>query len=227
MRLLVAVSIGFYLATSVGGVALPPDQNGQFWFFNPLAWQLAFVTGVVLGLRQRQGQTVAYHSGIYFAAVVFLAGAAVWTTGHYGGAIAPGVLPEWLGSLHKSNLPMPRLLHLLALCYVVGHSPVWRWLELVPANFTLTQMGRCSLPVFMAGSLLSMAGWIVLTEVQSGQLAGALPIASWVDTAIAAIGLALMMGLARWLDRPTKPKVASQSTAPNMSGDYPMAASHA
>ena len=193
LRLLAAASLATYLLTNMGGVMLPRSSNGDSWFFNPLAWQLVFVVGLVLGLRRSIGnQLVAYRWSCYLLAAGYLIFAAVWKLGQFGGDLETAILPAWMGSLQKSNLPLTRLFHVLALAYVVCHSPVWRWLSLLPKDFVLTQMGRHSLPVFMAGSLLSMAGWIVLKETQGGPV---------IDATVAAVGLVVMAALALWIEQ--------------------------
>lgn len=189
-RLLVAASVLAYLVTNLAGLTLPSSPHFESWFFNPIAWQSLFVAGLVLGILRLNGNMIGYHPALFAAATGFIIFAAVWTMHGYR-TLGEGALPEWLGSLQKPNLPVPRLGHALALAYVTCHCRIWAWLAHKPKDFVLTRMGRHSLPVFMAGSLLSMTGWIVVSEIQGGVL---------VQTVVALTGLTVMAALALWLD---------------------------
>jgi hypothetical protein len=191
-RLLLAVSGVAYLTTNLAGLTLPSSRNYESWFFNPMAWQLLFAVGVTVGLCQREGREIRFHRGLFWAAVAYLGFSAAWMTGGLGSRIGDGALPDWLASMYKPNLPVPRLLHVLALAYVVCHCPIWAWLARIPKDFVLTRMGRHSLPVFMTGSLLSMAGWILANESNGGVL---------VETAVVIVGMAVMATLALWLEK--------------------------
>ena len=75
------------------------------------------------------------------------------------------------------------LLHVLAMGYLLVHSPLWTWMARIsPTNF-LTRLGRNSLPVFVAGSLMSMVGYITL--VQTGNHLG-------IELALTVVGIAVM-----------------------------------
>ena len=64
-----------------------------------------------------------------------------------------------------SALPPTRLLHVMALAYLLVHARVWAPLtRLANADPIVTRLGRNSLPVFVAGSLMSMIGYIVLVQ---------------------------------------------------------------
>ncbi len=198
VRLMLGVSVAAYLTTNLAGFTLPSSRNFDSWFFNPMAWQLLFAVGVALGISQRRGRGAGFSRGLYWASVLYLGVAAVWMAGGFGSRIGEGLVPEWLGSIYKPNLPLPRLMHVLALTYVVCHSPVWTWLAEVPKDFVLTRMGRHSLPVFMTGSLLSMAGWIVANESNGGVL---------VETAVVIVGMGAMATLALWLENDVRVQI--------------------
>lgn len=191
LRLLALVSGSAWLATGLFGVALPSFSDYGSWFFNPFAWQALFAGGLALGLGHMRGEHVAYRPAVYGTALAYLAFAAWWRVVGEGSDLLEETLPAWLGSLQKPDLPLPRLLHVAALAYVVGHSRLWTLAARVPRGFVLIVMGRHSLPVFMTGSLLSMAGWLVSAEVGGGKA---------VETLIAALGITLMSALALHLD---------------------------
>jgi hypothetical protein len=187
LRLALAASIALYLAANLFDLAMPSYPTDGGWFFNPFAWQLMFVIGLSLGIMRMRGQSVAYNRYVYGAAVAYLAFAGVWVVMNIGGSLSFGVVPEFLATLHKSNLPLVRVLHVLAAAYVVVYSPIWDWLKRVPASFLLTAMGRHSLPVFVVGSWASMLGYIILVHTGGGRL---------LETALTIAGLLSMWAVA-------------------------------
>ena len=180
-----------YLAAGVTGATLPNVRDFDSWYFNPLCWQSLFALGLLLGIRHRRGQAVPYHPAAFAAAAAYLAFALGWRLLRPDSDLGEGMLPYWLGSLQKPNLPLPRLLHVLALAYVVTNGRAWTWLASVPSTAILARMGRHSLPVFITGSLLSMAGWLIMTETKASLAT---------ETLIAIIGFAIMAVLALRLE---------------------------
>jgi hypothetical protein len=81
--LLLAIACGLYLWVRVTGTNLPRWTSGG-WFFNPLAWQLLFFVGCVLGYRPpgAAAPAVPRIGALVLGAVLVLAlgGAAVWLT---------------------------------------------------------------------------------------------------------------------------------------------------
>jgi hypothetical protein len=185
--LALGASAALYVATHALGLIMPSYPLDGGWYFNPFAWQLLFVIGLCAGVAKLKGRELGYHPALMVLAVAYVVFGAVWAVGTLGGVIGAGVVPEAIGTLHKSNLPLTRLMHILALAYVVCYSRMWDWLSRVPSEFALTRMGRNALPVFVASSLMSMAGLIVLMETGGGWL---------IETLLVAAGLSLMYGLA-------------------------------
>ncbi len=186
--LMLAVSAALYLAAHLLPIDMPNFPTDEGWFFNPFAWQLLFAIGIALGIVKVRGATVPWHplaGGLAAAYVIF---ALVWMQADLGGRISFDLLPMWVDTLHKSMLPPTRLAHVLALAYLLVHSPLWGWLARISPTNPLTQMGRNSLPVFVLGSLLSMIGYIALVHTGS-QL--------WLEIALTLAGVVLMTALAR------------------------------
>ena len=82
------------------------------------------------------------------------------------GIYVPDWLELWLYPVDKTNLDMLRLLHFLAIAYLVvtfvpPQADFLRWRALQP----LLRCGQHSLPVFCTGVFLSFIGHFVLTEV--------------------------------------------------------------
>jgi hypothetical protein len=185
LRLLLVASLAVYLAAQILGLSMFSYPDESAWFFNPFAWQFIFAIGLALGVMRLRGQAVAYHPVAYAAAAVYVVFSGVWMIWSLGGHVTYGWLPGWADTLHKSKLPPTRLLHVLALAYLLVHSRVWRWLTPVAASDPLlTRLGRNSLPVFMVGSIASMAGYILLVYVGVSYLL--------VDVAVIVAGLGMM-----------------------------------
>lgn len=165
LRLMLGVAFALYLAAQLIPLGMPNFPEGGAWYFNPFAWQFLFAIGLALGILKLRRTSVPYHTAAYALALAWVVLAAVWMIFSLGGHLSHGLLPGWIDTLHKSALPPTRLLHVLALAYLLVHSPLWTPLtKLSNADPIVTRMGRNSLPVFVAGSLMSMVGYIVLVQ---------------------------------------------------------------
>lgn len=184
--LALAASAGLYLATQLAGLALPVWPGDGGWYFNPFAWQLLFTTGAAASVIVRRMETsphvlvlIAAAAYVLFAFIV----AAPWV--HYSWLPDGRLLSqELVEPMSKHDLSAWRLLHVLALAYLVAaivpaHAS-WlrqRWAQVVQT------CGKHSLEIFSLGTLLSFFGWIALTEFGSNQLA---------VLAVNVIGIAIM-----------------------------------
>lgn len=189
---LAAASLALYLSAQLFGLNIPNYPGDGGWFFNPFAWQALFAIGLGLGVLRLRGQVVPYHPIAMVLAVAYLLFSAVWVVFSFGGEIGDAVLPEWMSTLHKSNLPPARILHVLALAYVLVYSPMWRWLARLERSNAFALMGRNSLPVFAVGSVMSMVGYVVLVLANGGLV---------LSTAMVALGVAAMLTTALAADR--------------------------
>lgn len=199
LALLLAVSVTLWFATGVFALDVPNYPMPGGWFFNPLAWQLLFVVGFILGQRQRENRPMPFSGVLYGLCVAYLLLAYWWVPFDWLINFSGIKLPSTIWSFDKGFVAWPRLLHVLALAYVVMMSPLGRLMHRIPASNFLTAMGRHSLPVFCIGSLLSMTGAIVRHE-WGGSFVH--------DTVIIATGLLVMGTLAVILDgrKPSGPK---------------------
>jgi hypothetical protein len=202
LALPVLVSFALYLAAQVFGWNLPSYPNEGIWFFNPFAWQLLFVIAFSLGCVARSGVKLPFNRVLYVAAVAYLVLGVVVALNK---SIWPEIagLPAFLGSLDKTDLALPRLLHILALVYAVAYMPgAARFAAALRHNNPFVAKGRNALPVFCAGSLLSMVGLILRDQYGDHVL---------LDFVIVGAGFLLLVGLARTLDwtrrhiRPARP----------------------
>lgn len=197
--LLLAVSLTLWFFTGIFALDLPNYPMPGGWFFNPFAWQLLFVIGFVLGQRRREEKPMPFSPWLYGLAALYLVLAYIWIPFDWLINFSGIELPATIWGFDKGFVAWTRLLHVLALGYVVMMSPLGRLMHLIPQTNFLTAMGRHSLPVFCVGSLLSMTGAIIRHE-WGGSFAH--------DTLIIATGLMLMGLLAVFLDgrKPVPPR---------------------
>ncbi|RYJ03647.1 MAG: OpgC domain-containing protein, partial [Acetobacteraceae bacterium] len=168
-----------------------PNWTGGGWFFNPLAWQVLFFTGALLGyapLREgRRGPppSVPFRAGLVVAAIgILCVGSAIVLVGEYREqwlVELPPRLADLLTTIDKTGLHPFRFLSILALAYLLGHAVPRSagWLRgRLAAPFVL--MGQHGLPVFCAGIFLAFLGrlalemddrWVMQTVVNLAGLA--------------------------------------------------------
>ena len=188
-RLLAGLSFAVYAVARFYGLNLPSWQGGG-WYFNPLAWQLLFVTGAIAAYApplmpgQRTMRALDAVSGAMIAFGVLMQWVVwehPWMLNHL-----PGRMSAVLLSVDKEGLHPLRLASILALA--------WGVLRLVPANarwigshaaapFVLC--GQNSLPVFCAGIFLSFLGRLTM-EVAGGW---------WVQATVNITGALLLVGV--------------------------------
>ncbi len=166
-----------YTMAHITGINMPNFGNGFGWFLNPFAWLLLFVSGATVAQLRINGfwQTVprAFVGLVTLAAAAFVVLAflhsAPWRVvmawEHYF-VLTLDFTPD------KALLTWHRLLDVLA--------KVWLVAVLVPmsaACFSLglggaiSRIGRHSLPVFIAGTFLSVFGSIIVHEAEHHALA--------------------------------------------------------
>ncbi len=194
--LALAASLALYAVARGTGLNLPSYPNDDGWFFNPFAWQLLFTIGAVLGHAVSGGyilprsRWLALAAGAYalFAFVVI----APWTRlpGLEDWRLLPGDL---LAGMDKSALSPWRLAHILAIAYLVAifvkADAAWlrgRWAKPVIV------CGRKSLDIFTLGTVLCFVALFLLVEAGRDL---------WIQIAINAGGIGLMVAVATWLLR--------------------------
>src|SRR5690606_23378923 len=69
---------------------------------------------------------------------------------------------------YKTNLILPRLLHVLALAYVLAYLPIERWLAGSAFARPLVVTGRHALPVFCVGTVLAFGAQLVRAQEGGG-----------------------------------------------------------
>jgi hypothetical protein len=87
-------------------------------------------------------------------------------------------VPHVFTSFDKTFVFLPRLLHILALAYVLSALPVVKTLAAHPRLAPIALVGRHSLPVFAVGSVLAYVGQLIKALQPASNLLDALLIAS-------------------------------------------------
>lgn len=209
--LLLGLSIALWAAAGQFRLNFPSFPNSGGWFFNPLSWQLIFVVGLLSGVAMKSGK----HFIPYSAPLVALAGAFVllvlfWVRIPELGVVGRNVLatlsdaglPFYLTWFDKTFLALPRLLHALALFYLLGSLPIMRSLALSPLAKPFRMLGRQGLGVFAAGTVIAMFLQVVKTPRQPEPL---------FDGAILGLGLVLLLVLAWGLNHAASLKLFRRS----------------
>lgn len=198
----VALSIALYMMVPLFGWNLRAYEGGGYWYFNPVAWQLIFVLGGALAMYTQRPVTLSgparplWQQPVFLLAAVYLLIAGTVTFVAKFPAVHDTLLPKAFTDLiypiSKTDLSPLRLIHFVALVYVVikllpiSHA----WLDNWPAQQTC-RMGRYSLEVFCLGVLLAPMADVV----------NALADDAWQMRVITALlGLALMLLLSNWLE---------------------------
>ncbi|MCD5984695.1 OpgC domain-containing protein [Pseudomonas sp. CDFA 610] len=200
LELAVGLSIALYMMVPLFGWNLRAYEGGGVWYFNPVAWQLLFVLGGACALRAEthvaKERRPLHRQPLFIVSAVYvlIAGALTFSEKWPGlhTALVSTLQLETVYPISKTDLAPVRLLHFLALVYVVARvlPATSTWLENWPARQTC-RMGRYSLEVFCLGVLLAPLA----------DMANALAGDTWpMQVVTAMIGLGLMMLMANGLE---------------------------
>ena len=150
-RTTLAVAGAFWLYAGATRLTIPNHPGGGGWFFNPLTWQFIFVIGLAIGVRHRKDERLVRTSPILFKlALGLLLFIFAWR-------YVPG-----LGSFMNNKMAQPRLVHILALVYVLSCLPVVTRICAHRYAAPLRLMGSHGLLVFGLGTILALAGQIMM-----------------------------------------------------------------
>jgi hypothetical protein len=162
------------------------------WFFDPFAWQLLFAIGIAVGLKLREGPVIHSRALAVVAGLVVVASALVVTQGaHLLGPQSAWEALRGTLDLDKSRLGAVRLIHFLAVAYLIYEIRVSDGLRRMPLFGPLTLLGRNSLWVFALISL-SSAVWQVTVDTTSHTIL--------FDVGFSAISLGIIYLASRTLD---------------------------
>lgn len=189
----------------------PAYPNPGGWFFNPLAWQLIFVIGLLTGMSMKRGKRFFPLTRPWLiAAIAFLVITLIWVRVPFVGEVGRRTLhagydagmPFYIVGFDKTYLSLPRLLHALAIAYVISALPIFRDFAESRWARPLALMGRHGLPVFATGSVLC----IVAQSIKAATAGGFL-----VDTWVIIGGLLIQIALAVTLTRLAASKVEKRT----------------
>lgn len=188
--LLLAVSGTLWLCAGIWRIAPSNFLDDGYWFLNPLSWQFLFVIGFVGVLRAR-GKGIPRNPVLFVLSAAYLLVSMLWVVLAWWNIDFSYGLPAVLTGFDKTFLSTTRLLHVLAGAYLVATIPALsRWAAL-PMAHPLVAVGRHSLAVFIFGTILAMAGQVMMFVTGSNPLLGTLYVAACI---------ALHFAYARYLD---------------------------
>jgi hypothetical protein len=176
-RLLLMISATLWLAAGVYQIAPHNFLLPGFWFLNPFSWQFLFVIGIVCMMHVRRGGKLPQHPALFALAAGYVALSFIWVTFKLwglGNFLAASGLPPVISGFDKTFLSLPRLLHVLALAYLVINIPAISRLLRLSSENPLTVLGRHSLNIFAAGTILAMIGQVLLYVTNNDQVVGPL-----------------------------------------------------
>jgi hypothetical protein len=187
---LLPLSLVVYLFALVFQVTIPTWPTDGQWFFNPLCWQLIFVLGFTLSRERGLGGWVGANIAWLRLAAwpIAMACAVIAWNGWWPDATAVPE-PKLLFINGKTFLTPMRVLQFLALAAAMSaaYPLVVRAVPRVVEFLAL--LGRNSLHVFCAASLLSLACQIVRFSLEGGVV---------VDAGLVAAGIAVL-GTVAWM----------------------------
>lgn len=216
LGLMLAVSAAIWLAAGLWQIAPPNYPADGMWFLNPLSWQFLFVIGIAGILHVKRGGEIRFNTWTAWLAGGYLLVSLLWVKLGWWGIEATLGLPPILGGFDKTFLSLSRLLHVLAIAYLIVTIPALSNLARTAPSNPLAVLGRNSLPVFVAGTLLAMLGQVIKWVLVPSQL---------LDAGLIAGGIALQFALAYYLE--WLPTIGWNGRAATRSGDVrkPAAAS--
>lgn len=200
-RLLLGCSVLLWLLAGLNQWNMPAYPNPGGWFFNPLSWQLLFTVGLLTGVAARKGRRLLpVIPALQWLTAAVLVAALLWarvpavgdTLNHLMWLANQNGVHRFFTITDKTYETWPRLLHILALAYLLSS---WGWVRSACASRAaapLAMLGRNALPVFAAGSLLALTAQAVKDIAPPGLA---------LDSLLIAGGLALQLLLAYGRDR--------------------------
>ncbi|QRM53547.1 OpgC domain-containing protein [Sinorhizobium sp. BG8] len=189
--LLVILSGLLWLCAGIWNIAPSNFLDNGYWFLNPLSWQFLFVIGLTVSMRMKRGGRIVRSTPLVAIALGYVVLSFLWVVGSWWSIDVSLGLPAVLTGFDKTFLSLFRLLHVLALAYLVAVTPaISRWTAL-PLSHPLVSIGRHSLAVFIFGTILAMMCQVIMIVTGKNPFLG---------TALVAAGIAAHFAYARYLD---------------------------
>ncbi|MEO3386536.1 OpgC domain-containing protein [Mesorhizobium sp. CAU 1741] len=188
---MVAASGALWFAAGLFRIGPPNFPNEGVWFLNPLSWQFLFVIGLASMIHVKRGGSLPVNKWLVGGAAAYLAVSLAWVQVPLWGIDVSMGLPNVLTGFEKTYLSGPRLLHVLAAAYLVAVLPWVSGVARLSDTNPLAVMGRHALPVFVTGTILSMAAQAFRETHESDFLT---------DVLIIVAGIALQFALAWYIE---------------------------
>ena len=189
--LTVGISGTVWLLAGIYQIAPKDYPADGYWFLNPLSWQFLFVIGMASMMHVKRGGRIAFNRWLAGAAAAYLLIAFAWVRIPLWGIDTSLGLPAVLTGFDKTFLSLTRLLHVLALAYLIAAIPALSNLARTRPDHPLAVLGKHSLAVFICGTLLAMIGQVAKVVTPGGLLS---------DTILIAAGVALQFAFAYYLE---------------------------
>ncbi|TCN31824.1 OpgC family protein [Sinorhizobium americanum] len=173
-RLLFGLSATLWLAAGCFKLVPYNFLDEGYWFLNPWSWQFLFVIGIIAMTHVRRGGSLPRSWWLIAPSAAYLLISAAWVLFSWWNIDFSFGLPAVLTGFDKTFLSLTRLLHVLALAYLLAITPLVSRLTRLDANHPLVMIGRNSLPVFIFGTILAMAGQVLLFVTGKNPLVGSL-----------------------------------------------------
>ncbi|MCO6390189.1 hypothetical protein GTW25_04000 [Aliihoeflea aestuarii] len=188
---MVAASGIMWLVAGLLPIAPPHFPNNGYWFLNPFSWQLLFVLGLAAMMHIKRGGSLPVNRWLVGAAALYLTIALLWVRLPLWGLDVSMGLPSIFTGFSKTFLSLPRMMHVVAIAYLLYALPAVSNIFRTSVDNPLAVLGRYALPVFVVGTILSMAA-------QAWR--GVFPPTIISDVTIVAVGIALQFALAYYID---------------------------
>ncbi|MCA1492936.1 OpgC family protein [Ensifer sp. NBAIM29] len=173
-RLLFAVSAILWLAAGCFKLVPYNFLDEGYWFLNPWSWQFLFVIGILCMNHVRAGGDLPRSPWLIGLSAAYVLISACWVLFSWWHIDISFGLPAVLTGFDKTFLSLTRLLHVLALAYLIAIIPGVSQLARLRIDHPLVMIGRHSLPIFIFGTILAMAGQVFLFVTDRDPIAGSL-----------------------------------------------------
>ena len=189
--LLFMASAGLWLAAGIFTIVPINFLDEGYWFLNPWSWQFLFTIGMICMMRARAGKPIVRNPVLVAISASYVTLSFFWVLLSWWNIDFSYGLPAVLTGFDKTFLSLTRLLHVLALGYLVAVFPVFSRMTRLRIDHPLVLIGRHSLPVFIFGTILAMVGQVLLFVTGRDPLWGSLFVLA---------GIGLHFAYARYLD---------------------------
>jgi hypothetical protein len=212
--LALTVSAGLYAIARAFDLNLPNWPQPGGWFFNPIAWQFVFTIGVVSAVVWRGGPPRPSPWALALSGATVAAAALIVTS---EGGFAPGLREVATAHLDvaKQDLGLARLVHFIALAYLIAAAPglgrIFARVVRGAVGDAVQSLGRHSLAVFAAGSILSACGQAALAAASPHASPG---VEQFAGLAYTLASIATLFAFAHWIECRNNYPRAAGSAAP-------------